>query len=469
MNKRALTLGHLGTVVVFALSCFGLLLYLWISFGGTAPLQPKGFRFTVPFKDVGLLSTQADVRISGISVGKVIRVDRVGREARAEIGLESRFAPPPSDSRAILRKKTLLGETYLELTPGSRHAPRLTEGAMLPPGRVATTVEIDHVLSALDPPTRTHLGAWLRSWARAVEGRGRDISEATASLAPTVEAADDFLTVLDEQQRSVARLVRDAGTVFETIGERSTRVAELVSAADQVLTTTAARPRDLEATVRILPGFLRDLRGGLAAAERIGIALGPVVRDARPAAPKLAPTLDAATAVAPELRSTSRELGELVAPAADALPRLERVLAGARPLVRQLHPLARELGPLAQILPLYRRELVSSFPKVVAATQATQRDASTGRPVHYLRITLPIWNETVAGFRERPPTGRTNPYLRPGGLADLATGLKSYSCRNLRNPVSVPTIGAAPPCVEQGKIDVQGFPEYFPALRRSPP
>ncbi|UTI66187.1 MlaD family protein [Paraconexibacter antarcticus] len=469
MNKRALTPARLGTMVIFALSCFGLLLFLWISFGGTTPLQPKGFRFTVPFRDVGLLSTQADVRISGISVGKVIRIDRVGREAHAEIGLDAPFAPPPDDIRAILRKKTLLGETYLELTPGTPGAPRLAEGGMLPRARVESTVEIDRLLSALDRPTRAHLGAWLRSWSRAVRGRGPDISAATATLPPTVEAADDLLTVLDGQRRSMRGLVRDSGTVFAAVGDRNSRVGELVTAADRVLTTTAARPRDLEATVRVLPGFLRDLRGGLASAERVGNALGPVVRDARPAAPALAPTLAAATAVAPELRSASRALGGLVAPADHALPQLVPVLAAARPLVRELHPLARELAPLAGILPAYRRELVSSWPKMVAATQARQRDAGTGRPVHYLRIVLPLWNEALAGFRQRPPSARTAPYLRPGGLGDLAQGLKAYSCSNVHNPTTVPLIGTAPPCVEQGPVELQGRPEYFPQLRRAPP
>ena len=34
-------------MVVFALSCFGLLLFLWLSFGGPIPLKPKGYRVEV--------------------------------------------------------------------------------------------------------------------------------------------------------------------------------------------------------------------------------------------------------------------------------------------------------------------------------------------------------------------------------------------------------------------------------------
>ena len=31
--------------MIFAFSCFGLLLFLWLSFGGSIPLKPKGYRF----------------------------------------------------------------------------------------------------------------------------------------------------------------------------------------------------------------------------------------------------------------------------------------------------------------------------------------------------------------------------------------------------------------------------------------
>ena len=40
MQKRAPTLGNMLVIILFALSCFGLLLFLWESFGGPVPLKP---------------------------------------------------------------------------------------------------------------------------------------------------------------------------------------------------------------------------------------------------------------------------------------------------------------------------------------------------------------------------------------------------------------------------------------------
>src|SRR5919107_6310953 len=120
-------------MVLFALSCFGLLLFLWLAFGGPVPLKPKGYRVNVSFAEATNLATEADVRISGVPVGKVktIEPDKATGRSNVEIELETRSAPLPSDARAILRQKTLLGETYVELTPGTGSAKKIPEGGRL--------------------------------------------------------------------------------------------------------------------------------------------------------------------------------------------------------------------------------------------------------------------------------------------------------------------------------------------------
>ncbi len=125
MIKTVPSLGRILTMLVFALSCFGILLFLWLSFGGSVPLQPQGYRVTVGFPEATQLAKEADVRISGVHVGKVKSVEgRTDRTGLTDTVLEidPRFAPIPRNTRAILRQKTLLGETYVELTPGN---PRL--------------------------------------------------------------------------------------------------------------------------------------------------------------------------------------------------------------------------------------------------------------------------------------------------------------------------------------------------------
>ena len=85
------------------------------------PLKAKSYRVDMPFDEASQLAVESDVRISGVSVGKVKAIELSDDGlADATIEIDAKFAPIPSDTRAILRQKTLLGETYVELTPGRR-------------------------------------------------------------------------------------------------------------------------------------------------------------------------------------------------------------------------------------------------------------------------------------------------------------------------------------------------------------
>src|SRR3982750_4276313 len=145
MQKQAPTFARLLTMVLFALSCFGLLLFLWLSFGGSVPLKPKGYRVQVAFPEATQLGDYADVRTAGVSVGKVRlkKLDPKGNRTLATLELDRRFSPLRSDARAILRQKTLLGETYVELTPGTPGASFIPEGGRLKNSRVAQSVQLD--------------------------------------------------------------------------------------------------------------------------------------------------------------------------------------------------------------------------------------------------------------------------------------------------------------------------------------
>src|SRR3712207_5193446 len=140
MQKQAPTVGRLLTMVAFGLSCFGLLLFLWLAFGGAVPLKPKGYQFRIAFDEAPLLASQSDVRVAGVQIGKVAKVEHSTNASIATLEIDRKFAPVEADTRAVLRNKTLLGQTYVELTLGSRSAPKVAERALLDARRVQDTV-----------------------------------------------------------------------------------------------------------------------------------------------------------------------------------------------------------------------------------------------------------------------------------------------------------------------------------------
>ena len=142
----------------FALSCFGILLFLWITFGGPTPFKAKSYEVTIPFDEAAQLAQQSDVRISGVNVGKVKNIERdPGKLAIAKIEIDDKYAPIPVDTRAILRTKTLLSETYVELTTGDRDGPKLDDGARLLGRERRRSVQIDEIFRTFDPKTRARL------------------------------------------------------------------------------------------------------------------------------------------------------------------------------------------------------------------------------------------------------------------------------------------------------------------------
>ena len=149
MQKIAPSKGRLAVMTLFAFSCFAIVLFLWKSFGGPSPLAAKPYVLHADFPEATQLALDADVRISGVKVGRVRDTELHGDRTRATLYVDSRYAPLPRDTQAILRQKTLLGETYVELTPGDRRSGALPDGGLLPRNAVA----------AHDPDRRDHAHA----------------------------------------------------------------------------------------------------------------------------------------------------------------------------------------------------------------------------------------------------------------------------------------------------------------------
>lgn len=466
MIKQAPSPLRILLMVAFSLTCFGTVLFLWVSFGGPLPLAAQGYRFELDFEEATLLTDNADVRISGVSVGRVVGSRRVGQIARAEIEMDSRYAPIPSDTRATLRQKTAIGETYVELTPGSPGGPKLPDGGRLPHGAALPTPQIDEVLGTLlDPDTRDAGRQLVAGLAEAVRGRAEDLSDGLGQSGPAVASTGDVMRVLDREREAMRAIVRDGGFVLATLGRREGELSGLLEAVEQVLATTARRDRSLEETVRILPTTLRELRPTFASIESLSREAAPVLRELRPAARATGPALRDAAALAPDLRGLFGDVGGLVRAGRRGVPSATRVVNGARPVFRRLAPALRDLAPAVDYLGLYRQELVTFFANLASSMQASAVSADGVRR-HYLRTLVPISVEAFVGAGQRTGSNRHNPYAAPRWLDRLAEGLESIDCSHVGN-ASVTGV-LAPPCRVQQPLRFRGRATAYPQIRRDP-
>ena len=240
-------------MTLFALSCFGILLFLWLAFGGGIPLKAQAYRFTVAVPEANLLVQEADVRLAGVNIGKVKKkeLDKDGTRSLVEVELQDKYAPIPRDTRAILRQKTLLGETYLELSPGSKQSGKLPEGSQLANGNVEAATELDEIFRVFNRPTRDAFRIWVGEGAKSLEGDyPQDLNDALGNLAPFATDASTLLRILDGQETNVHDLVRNTGHVFDAL----LRAKRPAARADR------QRQRDLRGAGPARPGARRHVR-----------------------------------------------------------------------------------------------------------------------------------------------------------------------------------------------------------------
>jgi virulence factor Mce-like protein len=476
MQKQAPTLGRLLVMVAFALSCFGLLLFLWLSFGGAIPLKPGGYRLKVAFPEATQLAMEADVRVAGVSVGKVRGKEldpRGGNRTLATIEVDRKFAPVHSDAHAILRQKTLLGETYVELTPGSPRSPYLKEDGRLGNAQVEPTVELDEIFQALDPGTRQAFHIWQQDLARTITGRGQDFSDALGNLPAFAANGSALLKVLNDQSQDVTKLFRNTGTVFEALSRNSGQLHNLITNSEDVFGATAAQNESLARTFAIFPTFLDESRATMARLQTFAHDTDPLIRDLRPVAQDLGPTLHSVRLLAPDLRRLFANLSPLIEVSRKGLPALRDTLTGARPLLGATGPFLSQLNPILQFLELYQKQ-TSDFIGQGKGALAGKATSASGGIGHYLRQIGPFGPETVSTYSKRPNIDRGNSYPTPTFLSGKeweANGIfPNWDCNPSGGPVqgsATPPAGqppnqGTPPCWIASAIPFQGQNQRYP-------
>jgi hypothetical protein len=303
-----------------------------------------------------------------------------------------------------------------------------------------------------------------------VRGRGADLNAALGEAPGAAGGLGTVVGILDRQRASVRQLVASSAQVLQGLGTRRGELQRLVTAGNSVLATTAARNRDVTATVNALPSFLGDLRRALIAYRGTAATLRPALHRLRALAPGLRDSLVATSQLTPQLAALFRELPGVMHAAARGLPASTRALRAARPLVDVLYPAGRNLLPFFNLAAAYRRDVAAAVAKGAASTEATTPSANGGR-THYIRVMLPFLNEDAFGFGQRSPTNRHNPYPQPGSLSDIARGgLRAWDCDNTGNPLVFPPLGVGagpPPCRTQQPWSFDGHTRSFPHLTRS--
>ena len=440
MSKKAPSTTQLLVIVGFALSCFGILLFLWVTFGGPTPFKAKPYQIKVPFDEATQLAEQSDVRISGVNVGKVQAIELApnGKQALATVDIDDKYAPLPESTRAILRTKTLLGETYIELTPGSRNGPELADGGTVPEANVAQSVQLDEIFRTFNPETRAAFQEWMQEAAVAINGQGQSLSYAIGEFEPTFREFEKLFRTLDTQRVAVSQLFRNGATTFNALRGSEGELASLIQSSNRVFQTAAARDRDIEALFRAFPTFLDESRLTTARLKTFAQNTDPLMKQLVPVAEQLSPTLIAFGRLAPEAKGLFEGLIPVIARAPTGFPALRKIFRDDfPPLLRAIDPFVRNLNPLLTGLGLYENEITSFFGNITASTNGELPvENAQGERLHFLRTLGPLNPETVSTYPSRLSINRTSAYSPPQWAKDLLAGLPGFDVRQCSSGIS---------------------------------
>jgi phospholipid/cholesterol/gamma-HCH transport system substrate-binding protein len=465
MQKQAPSIGRILVAIGFALSCFGLILFLWIAFGGPIPLKPKSYQITAYFPEATQLAQESDVRIGGVSVGKVKSIELAPVEDRvhgqdtteATIEIDPEFAPISTDARAILRQKTLLGETYVELTSGTNPSEPVSlgssggsssadtadvkavpEGGTLGVGQTKDATQIDEIFNALDTRTRQAFQRWQASAAVAINGRSVDLNDSLGNLGPFLGDATNVLRVLRSQKTALQGLIRNTGTVFNALSERNQELAGAITNSNQTFAALADEQDALAETFRILPVFQHESRLTLERLDSFQANTRPLIQKLLPVANDISPTLRSVRQLSPHLESLFQKLRPLIKVSKHGLPATRQFLTGLRPVLSSLDPFLASLNPVIRYLGFYRSEITGFLTGPPAALGDVLK-LSTNRknlpaPMHALRQLSYTSAESLSVYPTRLDTNRGNGYPQPNALTGFQASshgiFPNFDCKN---------------------------------------
>ena len=300
------------------------------------------------FRNVQNLKPRSPVRIAGVEVGKVTKVEpKEGGAADVTMELKDDALPVHDDARAQIRSRIFLeGNFFVDIEPGSPSAGDLDDGSTLPVTRTASTVTLPDILDVLNSDVRTDLQTFLYEYGTvALRGGGaKAFNRAIDSFQPAYRygaLTNDALLGVDPD-RDVQRLLRGQQRTFAALGSNPQNLKELVTD----LNTTAGAIASQDAALAAAVPALRDtLREGYPALGELNAALPTLrtfAREAIPGVRSSVPALDAAIPWFTQARGLVQqsELKGLAADLRHAVPSLVKLNTRLVPFLEQLRALS---------------------------------------------------------------------------------------------------------------------------------
>ena len=216
MDHRVPRVGLVLSVVCTVLAAVSFVL-LNQAFDGPSVLslvEGKPYELEATFKDTEALPTKQPVLVRGVQVGKVTDVTYNSGSSTATVTftVDDEIGPVGRDASVTIGERTLLGDAYINLDPGTPGAPRLASDA---PVKALPSVDFDEALSFLNGRGRRHTRAIIDTLDQATrsEQSHTELNDTVGELARTASGLRQLTETLRGQEAQITGFVGDASEV----------------------------------------------------------------------------------------------------------------------------------------------------------------------------------------------------------------------------------------------------------------
>ena len=343
-QKRTLSNAAIGLIAILLV-----LVGLYLAFAKRIPFTSRGYEVKGVFQNAQNLAEKSPVRIAGVNVGQVIKVESLPDSNAAEVTMTVKDDGRPihTDARLQLRPRLFLeGNYFIDIHPGSPSAPELDSGGEIPIQQTSNSVQLDQLLTnTLQSDVRGNLELLLKELGDSFQKYGG--AEGLRELYRTGGPAYKNTALVNEallgtQPGDLSGVVRNFDRVAIALNRHQEQLKDLVTNLRVVTGSFAAEDQALASSIRELPGVLEAARPAL---DNLNAAFPPVrafAREALPGVRSSAPTLHAALPFIRQLRGlvSRSELRGLTADLRPTIPQLAKLTKRQIPFLRQARALS---------------------------------------------------------------------------------------------------------------------------------
>ncbi|WP_181696284.1 MlaD family protein [Nocardia sp. GTS18] len=230
------------------------------------PVRGDTESFTALFTDANGLRTGDDVRLHGVTVGKVSGIELDGALARVRFTV-LRAHPVDTAATIAVRYQNLTGFRYLEIVapqrPSTPRAPEQVFGT----AETVPSFDITTLFKGLQPVlaqlSTEEINRFTTSLLAVIQGDG-------AGLGPALDAVDTLSRYASDRQVVLSTLVRNLAVIAERLGGKSAQAVRMLTNLTGLFTAIAEKLPGLVDFSVAIPPVLQPIRSMLTAAGITG-------------------------------------------------------------------------------------------------------------------------------------------------------------------------------------------------------